>query len=73
VPIYEYECRNCKAKFEKLVRSMAGKQKVACPSCGSAKVERAMSVFAAQSQSSPAGGIPEMCQRCGGDGPCPMK
>jgi putative FmdB family regulatory protein len=37
VPIYEFECLKCGARFEELVP--AG-QKAPCPSCGSREVER---------------------------------
>ena len=67
MPIYEYTCQECGKKFEKLMRAMGDQSKAPCPSCGSKKTERAMSVFAVsegQSKSSP-------CMGCGG-GPCPM-
>ena len=46
MPIYEYACKNCDTKFEKLVRSMNSSEKVDCPKCGSTKTARALSVFA---------------------------
>jgi putative FmdB family regulatory protein len=76
VPIYEYTCKSCEERFEKLVRSMNGQEKVACPKCRSVKTVRSMSVFAVNSA---AGGKPAavaappgMCGRCGGPGPCGM-
>lgn len=78
MPLYEYTCQKCHAKFEKLVRSMSGKEKVECPECKSARTARTVSVFAAVSGSAgakasarghappPGGG----CGRCGGPGPC---
>jgi len=73
MPIYEYACSSCSAKFERLIKSMSSKESVKCPECGSAKTNRALSVFAvggepAKSQSSE----PGMCGRCGGPGPCGM-
>ena len=78
MPIYEYKCKACDAKFEQLVRSMStppsSEPSVKCPSCGSAKTARELSVFAVgaeagpKSSSSPAAGG---CGRCGGPGPCP--
>jgi putative FmdB family regulatory protein len=44
MPIYEYECRECRASFELLMRSDT---KVACPSCESDRVVRKLSLFAA--------------------------
>ena len=46
MPIYEYTCQECDAKFEQLVRTMDGNQKFKCPSCGSERTSRAFSVFA---------------------------
>lgn len=43
MPIYEYECRECKTSFELLMRSDT---KVACPSCESERVVRKLSLFA---------------------------
>lgn len=47
MPIYEYVCSKCQHDFEELIFNTS--EKVACPECGSAKVERAMSVFASVS------------------------
>jgi putative FmdB family regulatory protein len=74
MPIYEYNCRKCQSKFEKLVKNAANADDVVCPSCGSKDTAKALSVFAAVSS---AGGKPSalpkgMCGRCGGPGPCAM-
>ena len=45
--IYEYDCKDCTERFEELVAA-SGDQKVACPSCGSKKVERRYSSFATE-------------------------
>jgi putative FmdB family regulatory protein len=53
MPIYEYACPGCGARFEKLVRRFG--EAVSCPTCASADVEKQLSVFAvATSSSSPA-------------------
>jgi putative FmdB family regulatory protein len=73
VPIYEYTCKSCNAKFEQLVRSMSSgngassKSKVKCPECGSVQTARALSVFAVSSDAgkSPSADAPA-CGRCGG-------
>ena len=44
MPIYEYVCRDCGDKFEKLIRAGADKPNVACPACESHAVERQISV-----------------------------
>jgi putative FmdB family regulatory protein len=72
VPIYEYTCKSCNAKFEQLVRSMSGndessKAKVKCPECNSAQTARALSVFAVSSESGrSASADAPACGRCGG-------
>ena len=44
MPIYEYVCSACEARFEKLVRRFG--EEVSCPSCASAAVDKQLSVFA---------------------------
>lgn len=41
MPIYEFECEECGARFEELVA--AGDSAVACPECGPARVRRLLS------------------------------
>ena len=41
MPIYDYRCGQCSHQFEQLVR---GEQKVICPKCQGAALERLMSV-----------------------------
>jgi putative FmdB family regulatory protein len=77
MPIYEYHCKSCEAKFEKLVRSMsAADDGIKCPECGSDKTARALSVFAVAAEGSAktagASDAGPMCGRCGGPGPCAM-
>jgi putative FmdB family regulatory protein len=43
MPIYEYECCECRHRFEAIVRL---NESPACPSCGSATLERLISMFA---------------------------
>jgi putative FmdB family regulatory protein len=72
MPIYEYACKACNSKFEKLVRSMTSEEKVACPSCGSKKTVRELSVFAVSAESAKTNNTSPGCGRCGGPGPCQM-
>lgn len=45
MPVYEYQCRLCSARFELFVRD-AGRQVVpSCPRCGSVEVHKVLSVF----------------------------
>jgi len=52
MPIHELRCSGCGHEFEELVRTQG--QKVACPECGGATLERKLSTFAAVV--SPSGG-----------------
>jgi putative FmdB family regulatory protein len=73
MPIYEYQCKKCGEKFDKLVRSMNDDSTpIACAKCGSTQTTRALSLFAVGAEntgkSAPAAG----CGRCGGPNPCSM-
>lgn len=46
MPIFEYTCRNCGNRFEK-IHTATGKAGVACPRCGSGDVGREFSTFSA--------------------------
>ncbi len=74
MPIYEYRCDKCGGQFELLVRADT---RPACPQCGSAKVEKLFSAFAAHAHSGDAGSPPpcfssEKCCNLGkcGSGRC---
>ncbi|MBV8847582.1 MAG: zinc ribbon domain-containing protein [Bryobacterales bacterium] len=45
MPIFEYKCDDCGAKFEKLVRR--ANDDVLCPSCGESHLTQQYSTFAA--------------------------
>jgi putative FmdB family regulatory protein len=45
MPIYEYVCDDCGARYERIV--MSQKQSITCPKCESAKHTIQLSVFAA--------------------------
>lgn len=42
MPIFEYKCKKCNNKFEKLVFN---KEKIKCPECGSDSLQKLFSVF----------------------------
>jgi len=64
MPIFEYECRACGARFESIVSSAAAQ--AACQKCGSPEVEKLLSVFAVRgtrdSRSAPQA---DPCRTCG--------
>ena len=75
MPIYEYTCKSCDAKFEQLVRTMSGEAKFKCPKCGSEQTARGLSVFAVSSAGPKSSGASDAptCGRCGGPpGSCAM-
>ncbi len=46
MPIYEYSCRDCNARFQKLVQGFHNPPGLVCPRCNSSQVLRAVSRFA---------------------------
>lgn len=67
MPIYEYACGSCHAKFDQLVRTMSGADaaKVKCPKCGSTQTSRALSVFAVASDQAKGAAAEEPMCGCG--------
>jgi putative FmdB family regulatory protein len=74
MPIYEYSCRDCGARFEKLLRRAEDAAELACPTCGQRDLAQELSVFAAHAASSPAPRMPmEPCAGCQNPGACGFK
>lgn len=46
MPIYEYACQDCRARFQKLVRGFGDPSGLLCPRCHSARISRMISRFA---------------------------
>jgi putative FmdB family regulatory protein len=46
MPIYEYECGDCRRRVSLLVRSLTSASAPACPRCGGGNLTRLMSRFA---------------------------
>jgi len=53
MPLYEYHCLDCHARFEKLTKS-ENADSIPCPTCGGNRARRLISVFASFSRSSEA-------------------
>ena len=75
MPIYEYTCQNCRNEFELLVSTSAGKP--TCPNCGSRKVLKKFSTFAAHQDASAPACAEGVCPGAAGgpscaDGKCPF-
>jgi putative FmdB family regulatory protein len=66
MPLFGYVCKACGGEAELLVR---GKEAPACPACGSKRLEKQLSHFAAVSASAPEPtgcGAPSCCRMQGG-------
>lgn len=57
MPIFEFECKNCKFSFESYVLST--EEKVKCPKCGSTEVQKLISA-------PNIGGVSSSTNSCGG-------
>lgn len=49
MPLYDFQCEDCQATFEELVRSSEDTSAVRCAKCGSARVVRQLAIVAAGS------------------------
>lgn len=47
MPLYEYKCKKCGNKFEKLVSMSKADDPMECPKCKSDESERLLSTFSA--------------------------
>ncbi len=79
MPVYESHCQACEREFEFFHRSLRADETVKCPSCGSTKAGRKLSVFSAgrAEPSAPAGCPMPGGGGCGGQcgkfgGACPL-
>ena len=48
MPLFEFECVECKESFEELVLSISAVPDVSCPHCSSSYVEKKISTFASK-------------------------
>jgi putative FmdB family regulatory protein len=63
MPIYEYECDQCRHEFELLIR---GQEQAACPKCGTVRVHKLLSVTATPvSQNAVTSSLPMAPGDCG--------
>jgi putative FmdB family regulatory protein len=47
MPIYEYDCEDCGARFDKLVFLTGQPKPIVCPECSSGQVSKRLSLIAA--------------------------
>lgn len=60
MPIYEYLCQDCGAKFEKLIRRDSDVDSLECPGCGRQHLSQELSTFAAHAHTRQ-DAAPRMC------------
>ena len=64
MPIYEYRCKQCGNKFDKLVKLSTKTSEVKCPKCGAHKAEKSVSLFGTSGATS-SGGAALSASSCG--------
>ena len=73
MPIYEYECRDCRHDFELLVHASITPM---CPACNGVSLQKRLSAFAVGRRgAATAASAPQACGTCGdprGAGTCSM-
>ena len=71
MPIYEFNCIDCSADSEVLVRSSNWEKVAKCPECGSVRLEKKLSVFAPSHSGSDLLDMPpcSVCQATAGVAP----
>lgn len=65
MPIYEYRCRNCNEKFEKLIFGTISDEEIVCPKCEKQQSERLISACATIGSSVP---VSNSTSGCGSNG-----
>jgi putative FmdB family regulatory protein len=65
MPLYEYQCRECRESFEVLQRLGDGPEGLACPKCGGSELSKQYSTFAASSTSGSSQSIGGRAPGCG--------
>lgn len=66
MPLFEYQCRECKSRFEAFV--VAGRRPEACPSCGGTDLEKQFSTFGLGGSTGGAGAGTSWGTSCGPTG-----
>lgn len=64
MPLYEYQCRDCRQVYEALIRHAGDEEGETCPACGSRRKERQFSVFGMAGVEKGGGGGGGGCGTC---------
>lgn len=59
MPLFEYECRECRLRFELLRMTKEEENDLRCPQCGAVDIVKLLSSFS--SRSNPGGSQPTSC------------
>ena len=70
MPLYEYVCQECEAKFDALRAWSAADKSIACPKCGLENARRAISLFSAIGSNGVIAGNGGSCGSCQPSGSC---
>jgi putative FmdB family regulatory protein len=68
MPVYEYRCPGCGHCFEKLGPISTRQEEVSCPTCGSPRAQRLISLVVARTTGAEPGQSAGGCCRGGGGG-----
>lgn len=76
MPIFEFECSQCRHQFEVLVAN-SEKDRVQCPACGASEIRQKLSVFSSPKSSggsapSSQPAMPSCCAGCANSAGCGM-
>lgn len=66
MPLYEYECQDCKEKFVVLVRNLEDEESIVCSKCKSLRVTKLFSSFSTGSSGNKENIPPPGPCSCGG-------
>lgn len=69
MPIYEFECDDCRKRSEIFVKSKD--EAIRCPACGGTRLTKLLSAFATQGGEKAHGHSAEGCSCCPAAGSCP--
>ena len=74
MPIFDYACAACGAKYDVFHKGKEIEADIVCPKCGSPKYAKLMSVPAAPKMAGPSFGdaVPSPCESCCSNGSCGM-
>jgi len=64
MPLYEYICQKCEARFDALRAMSDADAPIACPACGSEETGRAISLFSAIGGEGVIAGAGSSCGSC---------